>query len=221
LSEHDSTILAHQFDDLDQQKEAATLGMWAFLGTEIMFFGGAILAYSIYRFFYYNAFAAASGREKWLTGGINTGVLLCSSLTMALAVHAAQIGNRRNLVRFLLATILLGSVFIVIKLSEYVHLYQEGLLPVASMFNPTPEVMEPRYAGPARIFFSFYFGLTGLHMLHMLIGIVIILVIAWRALRGRYSSAYYNPVEVIGLYWHFVDIVWIFLYPLLYLVGRL
>lgn len=213
--------LAHHFDDLEQQKEAATLGMWAFLATEVMFFGGALLAYSIYRFFYAGAFAAASSLESWWIGMINTGVLLCSSLTMALAVHAAQLGNRRNIVRFLILTVLLGSVFIAVKAFEYSHLYQENLIPVGSWFRPDPAHLAPEYHRPARIFFSFYFGLTGLHALHMVVGIGLILFVAWRAHRGEYTPKYYNPVEVAGLYWHFVDIVWIFLYPLLYLVGKL
>jgi cytochrome c oxidase subunit 3 len=220
LSEHNS-ILAHHFDDLEQQKEAATLGMWAFLATEVMFVGGALLAYTIYRFYYPYAFAAASGQESWLIGAINTGVLLCSSLTMALAVHAAQTNNSRGCVRFLLTTVCLGLIFVGIKGYEYSHLFQEHLVPTLGLWNPDPAHIAPEYARPARIFFSFYFGLTGLHALHMLIGVVVILVIARQAARDRFSAHYYHPVEGIGLYWHFVDIVWIFLYPLLYLVGKL
>lgn len=220
MSDH-SSILSHQFDDLEQQKECATLGMWAFLATEVMFFGGALLAYAVYRHAYYAGFEAASKLESWQIGAMNTGVLLCSSLTMALAVHAAQIGHRRNIVRFLLATVILGVIFIVVKGFEYAHLFQHQLVPVAGQFDPEHKSIPIELAGPARIFFSFYFGLTGLHALHMVIGIAIILVIAWQAYRGKFSPEYYNPVEGIGLYWHFVDIVWIFLYPLLYLVGQL
>jgi len=205
---------AHQFDDLAQQHEADTLGMWAFLLTEVMLFGGLFLGYAVYRWSFPEAFAEASHHlDVWL-GSINTAVLIGSSLTMALAVHSAQTNDRRGLTRFLLLTILLGLVFLGIKGTEYLHKFEEHLVPGASFAYPGP------HARHAQLFFSFYFGMTGLHAFHMLVGIGLLAVLAWRARRGRFSADYYAPVELIGLYWHFVDIVWIFLFPLLYLLGR-
>jgi cytochrome c oxidase subunit 3 len=219
---HATGPLAHHFDDLEQQKEASTLGMWAFLATEVMFFGGAFLAYSVYRWTYPSAFAAASRQENWLIGAINTAVLLGSSLTVALAVHSAQIGRRRGIIGYFALTILLALVFIGVKVFEYSHLYHQGLFP--GQWGPTAHVranhLVPELDRGARIFFAFYFGATGLHASHMLVGIGLMLWVIWRAYRHQFSHEYYNPVEIVGLYWHFVDIVWIFLYPLLYLVDR-
>ena len=216
---HGHPLVAHQFDDLAQQHEASTLGMWAFLATEIMFFGGALTGYAVYRSTYPEAFAAASAKENWLIGAINTGVLLCSSLTMALAVHSAQMGNRRWIVRWLLITIVFGAAFLGIKAYEYTHLFHEHLFPRKDLFDPHLEHFPAHLHNPAQIFYSFYFAMTGLHALHMVIGIGIILYVAGMARRGRFSPAYHNPVEMTGLYWHFVDVVWIFLYPLLYLIA--
>jgi cytochrome c oxidase subunit III len=205
---------AHQFDDLAQQHEADTLGMWAFLLTEVMLFGGLFLGYAVYRWSFPEAFAEASHRlDVWL-GSINTAVLIGSSLTMAFAVHSAQTNERRGLIRFLLLTILLGLVFLGIKGTEYGHKFAEHLVPGANFVYTGPQ------ARHVQLFFSFYFGMTGLHAFHMLIGIGLLGVLVWQAWRGRFSAAYYAPVELIGLYWHFVDIVWIFLFPLLYLLGR-
>ena len=219
-------LVAHQFDDLAQQKEAGILGMWAFLATEIMFFGGALLAYAIYRNTYHNAFAAASNYENWKIGLVNTFVLLFSSYTVVLAVHKAQHGDNKGVYRWVMVTILLGLVFLGIKAIEYTHLYHERLVPgMADFGRPIvdgavhrlfPEYLER----PAQIFFSFYFSLTGIHALHMVIGVGIMLYIARLAKRDEFEPDYYNPMEIAGLYWHFVDIVWIFLYPLLYLVDR-
>ena len=213
MPEH-STALEHQFDDIEQQHESASLGMWIFLATEVMFFGGMFLGYAVYRGVYSTAYAEASRHLDVLMGGINTGVLLCSSLTMALGVRAAQLGGRRTVVLFLLATTLLGAVFLGIKGLEYYHKYEEHLIP-GSHFE---------FAGPnashAQVFFSFYFVMTGMHALHMIIGIGVMLTMILMTLRGRFSSEYYFPIEMTGLYWHFVDIVWVFLFPLLYLVDR-
>ena len=188
--------------------------MWIFLSTEIMFFGGMFLGYALYRAWYSPAYAAASRHLDILLGGINTAVLLCSSLTMALAVHAAQLGARRTVVLFLIATILLGCVFLGIKGFEYYHKYEEHLIPGAHFQF---EGANPKHA---QLFFSFYFALTGMHALHMIIGIGLMLVMILLTLRGRFSPQYYFPIEMAGLYWHFVDIVWVFLFPLLYLVER-
>jgi cytochrome c oxidase subunit 3 len=215
---HGPSMVAHQFDDLAQQHEASTLGMWAFLATEIMFFGGALTAYSVYRHSYYDAFAAASRLENWKIGGINTAVLLVSSLCVVLAVHAAQTGNRRWIVRWLLITCVFGAAFICIKGYEYHRLFVEELVPGAH-FDPQREHFPEHLHQPAQIFYAFYFCLTGVHALHMIIGIGVVLYVSWLAHRGRFTPEYHNPVEMTGLYWHFVDIVWIFLYPLLYLIS--
>jgi cytochrome c oxidase subunit 3 len=206
--------LAHQFDDLAQQREAATLGMWVFLVTEILFFGGLFAAYTVYRNWYPEAFAAASHELDVALGTINTAVLITSSLTMALAVHAAQVGQRRLLLMFLAATTLLGAVFLGIKGIEYYHKFVEHHVPGAGF------VFEAAHAQHAEIFFSLYFVMTGLHALHMIIGIAIMSVMMWISWRGAITPDYYSPIEISGLYWHFVDIVWIFLFPLLYLLGR-
>jgi cytochrome c oxidase subunit 3 len=206
--------LAHQFDDLAQQREAATLGMWVFLVTEILFFGGLFAAYTVYRNWYPEAFAAASHELDVALGTINTAVLITSSLTMALAVHAAQVGQRRLLLIFLAATTLLGAVFLGIKGIEYYHKFVEHHVPGPGF------VFEAAHAQHAEIFFSLYFVMTGLHALHMIIGIAIMSVMMWISWRGAITPDYYSPIEISGLYWHFVDIVWIFLFPLLYLLGR-
>jgi cytochrome c oxidase subunit 3 len=206
--------LAHQFDTLGQQREAATLGMWVFLVTEVLFFGGLFTTYLVYRSWYPDAFAAGSHELLIWAGTTNTAVLITSSLTMALAVHAAQTGERRRLIGFLVVTMLLGATFLGIKAFEYYTEFLEHHVPGAG-FQFAPE-----HIVRAQIFFSLYFMMTGLHALHMIIGLGVmsfILALAWR---GRITPEYYNPVEVAGLYWHFVDIVWIFLFPLLYLIGR-
>jgi cytochrome c oxidase subunit 3 len=205
---------AHQFDDAAQQHEASWLAMWIFLATEVMFFGGMFLGYTIYRTAYPQAFAGASNHlDVWL-GTINTAVLICSSFTMALAVRAAQLGQRKPVIVFLLLTVILGAAFLGIKFAEYGVKFTEHLVPGSDF----------RYEGPlaaaAEIFFSFYFAMTGMHALHMVIGLGLLATMIIKAARGRFSTSYYTPVEVVGLYWHFVDIVWIFLFPLLYLVGR-
>jgi cytochrome c oxidase subunit 3 len=206
--------LAHHFDNLEQQAEAASLGMWVFLLTEILFFGGIFLVYTVYRHIYHDAFVVASHELDVTLGTINTAVLIGSSLTMALAVHAARTGSKRLMQIFLILTILLGCVFLGIKSIEYAHKFHEHHVP-----GPFFE-FDAKYVRTAQIFFSLYFMMTGLHALHMIIGIGVMLVILWQASRGRFSAEYYVPVEVTGLYWHFVDIVWIFLFPLLYLIGR-
>jgi len=207
------------------QKETSVLGMWVFIAQEILFFGGMLTAYAIYRNLYYDAFAAGSHHLDVKLGTVNTAVLICSSLTMALAVHASALGNRKATVLFLLLTIALGSVFLGIKVVEYADKFHHHLVPGAS-YNA--EVLrgthgEELLADTARhseLFFALYFSLTGLHALHMIIGIPIIAFMAWRAWQGRFGPLYYTPVEITGLYWHFVDIVWIFLFPLLYLIPH-
>jgi len=208
------TALAHQFDSLEQQKESSTLGMWLFLVQEILFFGGLFLTYIVYRSRDPIAFAAGSHELDITLGTVNTAVLIGSSLTMALAVHAAQTDRQRQLRGFLVATGALGLVFLVIKYFEYSAKWHHHLIPGAS-FHFAGEV-----GGRAELFFSLYFAMTGMHALHMIIGVAVLSWIYKRARSGEFGSHYYNPVECFGLYWHFVDIVWIFLFPLLYLIGR-
>jgi cytochrome c oxidase subunit 3 len=211
---HGTAALAHQFDDPEQQVEASTLGMWTFLATEILFFGGMFVAYIVYRMSYPQAFAAASHHLDIILGTINTGVLIGSSLTMVLAVYSAQMGRRRGQILFLAATLVLGMIFLSIKGVEYQHKFHEHLVPGAGFQFIDAD---PRHAA---IFFSLYFAMTGMHAFHMVIGAGLIIWMARRAWRGEFSPAYYTPVEMLGLYWHFVDVVWIFLFPLLYLIGR-
>ncbi|MBP1634603.1 MAG: ctaE [Acidobacteria bacterium] len=206
--------LKHHFDDLAQQKEAATLGMWLFLATEVLFFGGLFAAYLLYRVWYPDVFGEASRTLDITLGAVNTMVLICSSLTMALAVHASATGERRTLMVFLVLTMVLGAAFLGIKGVEYYDKFAHHHVPGPSFHfeGAAPE--------RAQLFFSLYFAMTGLHALHMVIGLGILAVLLFMAWRGRFSPAWHTPVEISGLYWHFVDIVWIFLFPLLYLVDR-
>jgi cytochrome c oxidase subunit 3 len=213
---HSTTVaLAEQFDDLQQQHEAASLGMWIFLATEIMFFGGLFTGYIVFRNLYMPGFEIGSRHLSVEIGAINTCILLCSSLTMALAVRSAQLAKKGPLITFLLLTLLLGATFVAIKLGlEWRHDYLEGFAPGVNW------TFHGLYWRHIELFFVFYFFMTGVHALHMVIGIGILTALIILAARGRFSSSErYNPVEIAGLYWHFVDIIWIFLYPLLYLVG--
>ncbi|HXE75974.1 MAG TPA: cytochrome c oxidase subunit 3 family protein [Candidatus Xenobia bacterium] len=188
--------------------------MWVFLVTEVMFFGGMFAGYATYRFRYPEAFLEGSGKLDLLLGAANTAVLILSSFTMAMAVHSAQTNRRRSLILFLILTMLLGSVFLGVKVVEYSDKFHHHLVPGPSFH------VEGAVGPQVELFFSFYFALTGFHALHMIIGIGLLSVILWMSWRGRFSAEYYNPVEISGLYWHFVDIVWIFLFPLLYLIGH-
>jgi len=207
-------LLAHHFDTLDQQRESSSLAMWVFLVTEIMFFGGMFLVYVVYRSMYPQVFRAGSHELDVMLGGVNTAILICSSLTMALAVRGAQLGQRRALSVFMVLTMLLGLAFLGIKAVEYTAKFRHGLVPGANFHFPGPD------ADQVQLFFSIYFAMTGLHATHMIVGIGIILWLLPACARGRYGPDYYHPIECFGLYWHFVDIVWIFLFPLLYLIGR-
>jgi len=241
-TEQHHPALVHQFDSLEQQKEASTLGMWAFLLTEIMMFGGLFAAYLIYRLKYYDAFVAGSSSIDVTWGFINTLVLIGSSLTMALAVSAAQRGAQKLLRGFILATMFLGCVFLGIKAVEYHQKYTEHHIPggVFGYFdavhnfpgepkNIHDDLIEKEHKTPeaavqiatqTEIFFCFYFAMTGLHAFHMLIGFGLMTWLLWLSRDNRFGPAYFTPVELGGLYWHFVDIVWIFLFPLLYLINR-
>jgi cytochrome c oxidase subunit 3 len=204
----------HHFQTMEQQAEASTLGMWVFLITEVMFFGGLLMAYLIYRVWYPEAWSEGSQELNIILGGFNTVVLIGSSLTMALAVRAAQTGWRKGTIVFLILTMMLGLTFLVVKVFEYKEKFETGHVPGPNFHFEGP------FGPQAEIFFSLYFALTGLHALHMIIGFGILSVILWMAWRNKFSPQWYTPVELSGLYWHFVDIVWIFLFPLLYLVDR-
>ena len=206
--------LAHQFDDIEQQREAGTLGMWAFLITEILFFGGMFMAYVLYRTKFPESFAAASAHLNWRLGAANTAVLIISSLTMALAVYYSQTGDRKKLMLFLVLTMILGATFLGVKAYEYYTKWVDHLIPGFGF--DWHGHGDPQHV---QMFYFIYFMMTGIHALHMIIGLGIMTVILIMSKRGRFTPEYHSPVEISGLYWHFVDIVWIFLFPLLYLLG--
>jgi cytochrome c oxidase subunit 3 len=210
---------AHHFDDAVQQYDATTLGMWAFLATEVLFFGGMFCAYVIYRNEFFEGFREASMHlSKWL-GFTNTGVLLCSSFTAAMSVRAAHQGRRNACCNWMLLTAILGTAFVAIKLTfEYTHEYHLGLMPAAGLWHYVSSSGDPTQTNHVRIFFFFYFMMTMIHALHMVIGVGVML---WAIIRARFfgfAIERTNMPEMLGLYWHFVDIVWIFLFPLLYLI---
>ncbi|HEX8550842.1 MAG TPA: cytochrome c oxidase subunit 3 family protein [Abditibacteriaceae bacterium] len=218
--------LMHHFDDLTQQRETITMGMWAFLVTEIMMFGALFFVYSLYRFKYHDAYAAGSHLLDWKLGTLNTCVLLFSSLTMALAVHAAQLRQKKRLLTFLMLTTILGVMFLGIKAVEWIKDYHEGIIP-GKFWGPTPETLShlaPELLAKLnldnlQLFFIIYFSMTGLHAIHMIIGLGILVYYMMLARKGAFSEGNDQPVELFGLYWHFVDVVWVFLFPLLYLTG--
>jgi cytochrome c oxidase subunit 3 len=287
--------LQHQFEDMGQQQESASIGMWMFLVQEIMFFGGMFTVYLVFRSRYPMAFAAGSNHLNVYWGAGNTVVLIVSSLTMALAVHFAQLGKRNLQVLFIILTMILGATFLGVKAVEYTDKYREGIVPVSGLNQKTEkqftdnnestgtvnnpvgrldeneslntgqgdhneheayvnprgdflwkdtslvvqaqqgnyltesekigyfangEISAAKFQDKVRIFFWIYFVMTGLHALHMIIGLGLMAWLLWKAWMGTYNADYYSPVEMSGLYWHFVDIVWIFLFPLLYLLGR-
>jgi cytochrome c oxidase subunit 3 len=278
--------LQHQFEDMGQQQESASIGMWMFLVQEIMFFGGLFTVYLVFRSKYPMAFVAGSNHLDAFWGGLNTLVLIVSSLTMALAVHYAQISKRNLQVIMIILTMIFGATFLGVKAIEYTDKYNHGLIPVDGLnkkikegahtehtsltlpfetrvsaaseteaAHPNPkgnflieqddlklvvqardgkyltrdeqigyfsnnEIDADKFRDKVRIFFWIYFVMTGLHALHMVIGLGLMTWLLWKAWIGTFSAAYYSPVEMSGLYWHFVDIVWIFLFPLLYLLGK-
>jgi cytochrome c oxidase subunit III len=274
--------LQHQFEDMRQQEESVSIGMWFFLAQEIMFFGGLFTAYLVFRSRYPMAFAAGSNHLDVVMGFVNTLVLIVSSLTMALTVYFAQKSNRMMQVVLIVLTMIFGATFLGVKAVEYTDKYNHGLVPVAgwnkkvkadehaehaeahekpcwehahgeehAYVNPrgefewadcslvkyaqdhnfltsaekigyfsNGEIDADKFRDKVRIYFFIYFVMTGLHALHMIVGLGLMLWLLWTAFKGNYTAEYYMPVEMSGLYWHFVDIVWIFLFPLLYLLGR-
>jgi cytochrome c oxidase subunit 3 len=210
---------------MEQQREAGTLGMWVFLVTEIMFFGGMFFAYTLYRWKYPMEFASASNHLDLTLGTVNTIVLILSSLTMAMAVYSVQIGKRRNVLISLMLTIILGLTFLGIKAVEYHDKYVDRLIPGKLIpdrpFDPgSVHLLKGANQNKVEMFYWIYFAMTGMHAIHMIIGVGLLLILLYFAWKGRYGPEYHSPIEVSGLYWHFVDLIWIFLFPLLYLLGR-
>ena len=213
--EHHHPFLQHHFEDMGQQHEASTLGMWFFVAQEILFFGGVFAAYFVYREMYPEAWKAGSHHQNWQIGAANTVVLIGSSLTMALAVWGAQGAKRKFTTLMLVLTLILGGIFVGVKGFEYAEHIHEGLFPGSAF---TYAEANPALTRGVEMFMTFYFTMTGLHALHMVIGAGLLLYFIRRTWRGDFGPEYYSPIEIMGLYWHFVDIVWIFLFPLLYLV---
>jgi len=240
---HRTGELYGQFETLEQQKESAALGMWVFLVTEVLFFGGLFLAYAINRHAYFEAFGIGSNTLDIKLGGFNTVVLIMSSLTMAMAVWSAQVGKKRLVSIFLIATLSLGTVFLGVKVIEYKQKFDHHLIPghgfdmryrtenPSQTDDPKEIALEKEELGKAftqdpdinahgQLYFSLYFAMTGLHALHMIVGAGLLVWLIKVSFRGRFTPQYNTPVEIVGLYWHFVDIVWIYLFPLLYLIDR-
>jgi cytochrome c oxidase subunit 3 len=210
--EQTTPYVAHHFDDAAQQRDASSLGMWLFLVNEVMFFGGLFTTYVVYRTAFPQAFHDGSHHLDIGLGAFNTLVLLTSSLTMALSVHAAQVSKRAMLVTNLILTQILGAIFLGVKAYEYYHKWHDHVIPGASFRWDGPDAQH------VQLFFSLYFAMTGLHALHMVVGAGLLMVLIVRSWQGMFNSNYYTPVEMVGLYWHFVDLVWIFLFPVLYLL---
>lgn len=240
---HRTGELYGQFQTLDQQKDSAALGMWVFLVTEVLFFGGMFMTYTINRHAFSTAFGVGSNTLDLKLGGINTVVLILSSFTMAMSVWTAQVGKKKLVPIFLILTLVLGTVFLGIKVKEYSQKFEHHLIPAYhfdisyAANHPQPgadpvavskekEELEkafqkdPDLNAHAQLYFSLYFGMTGLHALHMIVGAGLLIWLLKESLRGRFTPQYNTPVEIVGLYWHFVDIVWIYLFPLLYLIDR-
>ena len=215
---HRTGELYEQYRTMEQQRETASLGMWVFLSTEVLFFGGLFMTYTLNRSTYPDIFSEASKTIKLWPGALNTVVLIGSSLTMALSVWASQVGKKKLLTIFLISTLILGCVFLGVKAYEYHDKYVEHHIPGWNFnFETGADVAKNAHA---QLFFSLYFGMTGLHALHMIVGAGLLIWLIKESLRGRFTPEYNTPVENIGLYWHFVYIVWIFLFPLLYLIDR-
>lgn len=209
--------LQHHFADAEHQKDSVMFAMWLFLVTEIMFFGGAFGAYLVYRLMYFNAWVAGSQTMEIKLGAINTAVLICSSLTMVLAVHSAKLGKRKLTALFLVLTLVLGFAFLGVKAVEYHGHWMHHEVPGPNFHFEHEGNYDPHQV---QIFFSLYFAMTGMHALHMVIGAGLLTWLLISNARGRYTVEYNTPVEMVGLYWHFVDLVWIYLFPLLYLISH-
>ena len=240
---HRTGELYGQFETLEQQKESAALGMWVFLATEVLFFGGLFMTYTLNRHYYGTAFGVGSNTLDLKLGGLNTVILILSSLTMAMSVWASHVGKRKQTTSFLVATLVLGTAFLGVKVIEYKQKFDHHLVPGYHFQidyraqhpapNDDPQEIEaekeelskafakdPDLNAHAQLYFSLYFGMTGLHALHMIVGAGMLVWLIRQSIIGRFTPTYNTPVEMIGLYWHFVDIVWVYLFPLLYLIDR-
>jgi len=206
-------FLQHHFTEMEQQTDTSKLGMWLFLVTEVLLFGGLFVGYGIMAGKHHEAFRAAHEHLDRVLGTLNTVVLLASSFTMVMAVLSARENRRKALIVFLIATMALAGVFLGIKYVEYSHKFHDGLLP-GKYYSHEGDTVPGQF-----MFFSFYFMMTGLHGLHIVGGLAVMAWLLKRAIAGDYSSSYYAPVDLVGLYWHLVDMIWIYLFPLLYLVG--
>lgn len=206
--------VAHHFDTAEQQFESSKLGLWLFLATEVLLFGGLFVAYILFRALYPDMFAEAHHHLDKVMGAVNTVVLICSSLSMAMAVHYVQNNNRKVAIRLLAFTVFCGAAFMVVKFFEYKAKFEHHLFPADANFSMTNLTH-----GNPKIFFSLYFLMTGLHGVHVLVGVSLIAWMIIRVRRSEFSSEYYTPVELTGLYWHLVDLIWIYLFPLLYLIA--
>jgi cytochrome c oxidase subunit 3 len=239
---HANPNLLHHFENMEQQADAATLGMWLFLVTEVLLFGGLFVGFAIYQSWYPEMWKAAHETLNWKLGCLNTIVLIISSFTVAYSVRTAQLNKRGATSALLVATIALAGVFLVVKYFEYSHKAHEGTLVGAHYMYDRGLAATEEYADPDKraayqkehyphayelkekypnvgVFFSFYFLMTGLHGIHVVIGMIVLAWILWRNMRGHFSRDYFTPVEMGGLYWHLVDMIWIFLFPLFYLIG--
>lgn len=212
-TKHGTLHVQHHFDTAEQQYGASKLGLWLFLVTEILLFGGLFVTYIIYRGLYPDMFHEAHRHLNRVLGSVNTIVLISSSFTMAMAVRSTQRSDTNRANQFLLATFFFALLFLVIKYFEYTHKFHEGLLPGVHFMNT--EIHHPK----AALFFSLYFMMTGLHGVHVLVGMSLIAWVLWRSNKGHFDAHYSTPVEMTGLYWHLVDLIWIYLFPLLYLIG--
>ena len=206
-------MLREQFGTPEQQRETATVGMWIFLATEVMLFGGLFAAFTIYRMYYTAGFDEGSAEMEIVLGSVNTAVLITSSLTMALSIYSAALGKMVRTYYLLLTTAAIGLVFLAIKFTEYYLHYQDHKVPGVWFESSSP------HAAAVQMFFVFYFIMTGLHAIHMTIGICLVVFFAWRTAAGSFNAEYYTPLEVVGLYWHFVDIIWVFLFAIFYISG--
>ncbi len=220
MSEHVASGPPHVHHmDAKTAYSAAKLGMWLFLATEILLFGGLFAGFAIYRWQYLSEFAHASEHLNWKMGALNTAILIFSSYAVVLGVDAAQHGENKKVKKWMLVTLLCGCGFLVVKFFEYKSKYEHGLFPGTVDHITNIAFNSPEFNAQYKMFFGLYYCMTGLHALHVIIGMGIIFWIYLLAKKNRFSTDYYTPVEVGGLYWHLIDLIWIYLFPLLYLVG--
>jgi len=215
---HGPSFLAHHFHTPFQQYDAAKLGMWLFLAQEVLFFSGLFVAYLVFRMWYPEAWSVGSHELNRYMGLLNTIVLLFSSLTAVLAVRSAQLGERGKVNLYILITILCACVFMVVKYFEYVHKIESGLLP-GQYFNPHGHTVASHFPQGTHFFYSVYFMATGVHGVHVLVGIGVMIWVMIRNMRGEFTKEFWTPVDLVALYWHLVDLIWIFLFPFLYLID--